>query len=486
MFAAADGQLTVTIGGQSDPTAVPDLGLTLMRLYNTLTRQQEDFAPARDNTVRMYTCGLTVYARGHIGNFRTFVCVDVLRRALKYVAGYDMHHVMNFTDVDDKTIAGAAKAGRAAARIHRSVHRGVSRGCRGARHRAGRGHAARDRRRQSAGDGRHDQRARASAAIPTRSDGSIYFKIATLPTYGKLARLDHDGIQAGARVDSDEYDKEDARDFVLWKATKPGEPTWDYGCGPGRPGWHIECSAMALRLLGESPIDIHTGGVDLVFPHHENEIAQSEGATGRQFSRFWVHVEYLHVDNQKMSKSLGNVYTVQDMLDKGFRAVGAALSPAVGALPQAAQLHLDRPRAGRRGAAPHHRFPRPRRSADTRRQRIRRSPRASKEAVDAFDAALRDDLNTAAGLGAIFDLIRALNIAMDAKQVGKGDAPRSSPRSTTSIACSACCRCAGPRTPRRRFRRPRSTRRSRLARTPGAVATSARPIASARICSPRA
>ena len=143
------------------------------------------------------------------------------------------------------------------------------------------------------------------------SDGSIYFKISTMPDYGKLARLDHEGMQAGARVDSDKYGKEDARDFVLWKATKPGEPTWDVGVGPGRPGWHIECSAMALRLLGEPPIDIHAGGIDLIFPHHENEIAQSECATGKQFSRFWVHAEHLLVDDQKMSKSLGNVYTLR-------------------------------------------------------------------------------------------------------------------------------------------------------------------------------
>ena len=152
------------------------------------------------------------------------------------------------------------------------------------------------------------------------SDGSIYFRIATLPEYGKLARLDHEGMQAGARVDADTYAKQDARDFVLWKATKPGEPTWDYGCGPGRPGWHIECSAMALRLLGEPPIDIHGGGIDLIFPHHENEIAQAEGATGKPFVRFWVHVEFLNLDNEKMSKSLGNVFTVRDILDKGYRA----------------------------------------------------------------------------------------------------------------------------------------------------------------------
>ena len=153
-----------------------------------------------------------------------------------------------------------------------------------------------------------------------RRDGSIYFKIASLPTYGRLARLDHDGLQAGARVDVDEYSKDDARDFVLWKATKPGEPTWDCnGTGPGRPGWHIECSAMALRLLGEAPIDIHAGGVDLIFPHHENEIAQAEGATKQTFSRFWVHVEHLFVENEKMSKSLGNVYTVPDVVAKGYR-----------------------------------------------------------------------------------------------------------------------------------------------------------------------
>ena len=155
-----------------------------------------------------------------------------------------------------------------------------------------------------------------------RSDGSIYFKIASLPDYGKLARLDHAGIKSGARVDADKYDKENARDFVLWKSTKPGEPTWDPGIGPGRPGWHIECSAMALRLLGEPPIDIHAGGVDLIFPHHENEIAQSEGATGKQFSRFWVHVEHLMIEDEpgktdKMSKSLGNVFNLQDIVDRG-------------------------------------------------------------------------------------------------------------------------------------------------------------------------
>ncbi|MGH9219384.1 MAG: cysteine--tRNA ligase [Vicinamibacterales bacterium] len=392
-----------------------------MRLYNTLSRQLEEFVPSRDGTVRMYTCGLTVYARGHIGNFRTFVCVDVLRRALKYVAGYKMQHVMNFTDVDDKTIAGAAKAG---VPLREYTDRYIE---------AFREDAA------ALGIEPVEDTPRATDpenltamagminALGERghtytSDGSIYFKISTLPSYGKLARLDHEGIQPGARIDSDEYDKESARDFVLWKATKPDEPTWNVGCGPGRPGWHIECSAMALRLLGEPPIDIHTGGVDLVFPHHENEIAQSEGATGREFSRFWFHIEHLLVDNQKMSKSVGNVYTVQDVLDKGFRLSAlryillsgyyrkqlnftwTGLEQAEEALRRITDF-LGRVEALASGGA-----------HDEVMARV-------KQAVDAFDGALRDDLNTAAGLGAMFDLIRALNILMDNRQVGKGDAP---------------------------------------------------------------
>ncbi len=290
-----------------------------MRLYNTLTRQKEPFAPSTGNQVRMYACGLTVYARGHIGNFRTFLCLDVLRRTLKHVAGYDVRQVINFTDVDDKTIAGAEREGVPLAEYTERYVQAFHEDC------------------ASLGLERAEENPRATdpaniqamadmiAALEAkghtyRSDGSIYFKIATMPTYGRLARLDHAGILPGARVDSDEYEKEDARDFVLWKATKPGEPTWDAGVGPGRPGWHIECSAMALRLLGGPPIDIHAGGIDLVFPHHENEIAQSECATGHLFARVWVHIEHLLVENQKMSKSLGNTFTITDVTDRGFRA----------------------------------------------------------------------------------------------------------------------------------------------------------------------
>src|SRR5512139_1503637 len=289
-----------------------------MRLYNTLTRREEDFAPLLGNTVRMYTCGLTVYNRGHIGNFRTFVCLDVLRRALKYQCGFGVRQVMNFTDVDDRTIAGAQRSGRP---LREYTDQFIA--------------AFREDARtlgleevEETPRATDEANLRAMTDLITalernghtyRSDGSIYFKIATFDGYGKLARLDHDGIQPGARIDSDSYAKDDARDFVLWKATRPDEPTWNYGQGPGRPGWHLECSAMALRLLGEPPIDLHAGGVDLVFPHHENEIAQSEGATKRPFSRFWVHVEHLLIDEEKMSKSLGNVFSVPDLVKEGFR-----------------------------------------------------------------------------------------------------------------------------------------------------------------------
>src|SRR3982751_1242089 len=302
-----------------------------MRLYNTLTRREEDFAPSQGNTVRMYTCGLTVYARGHIGNFRTFVALDLLRRALEF-EGYTVKQVRNYTDVDDRTIIESVKAGT----------------------------PLREYTQQFVGAFENDAAAlglepveyapRATDHIPAMaemiraleqnghtyvSDGSIYYKISTFPDYGKLARLDHGGIKSGARVDSDKYEKDDARDFVLWKATKPGEPSWETGLPPGRPGWHIEGAAMAAELLGELPIDIHGGGIDLIFPHHENEIAQAEGATNRQFSRFWIHVEHLMIETEaeelpgahkelhgaeKMSKSLGNVYNLEDVAAQGFRA----------------------------------------------------------------------------------------------------------------------------------------------------------------------
>ena len=399
-----------------------------MRLYNTLTRRAEEFAPARDGTVRMYTCGLTVYARGHIGNFRTFVATDVLRRALRHQEGFAMRHVMNFTDVDDRTILEAQKAGVPlreytsrfiAAYLEDASALGLETVEETPR-------ATDDENIAAMGE---TIRALEQRGHTYRSDGSIYFKISTLPDYGKLAQLDHSGITSGARVDSDKYDKEDARDFVLWKATKPGEPTWDPGIGPGRPGWHIECSAMALRLLGEPPIDVHAGGVDLIFPHHENEIAQSEGATGKPFSRFWVHVEHLMIEDEdkgteKMSKSLGNVYNLADIVERGYRPSAlrylylgthyrkqlkfswTAMSQAEEALKRITDFlaRLDQLPGDSGETTP------------AIRERL-------DEATRAFASHIGDDLNTAAALGVMFDLVRALNTSIDTGELRAGDAP---------------------------------------------------------------
>ena len=398
-----------------------------MRLFNTLTRREEDFRPARDGTVRMYTCGLTVYARGHIGNFRTFVVCDVLRRALKYEAGFGMHHVMNFTDVDDRTIAESRKAG---VPLREYTGRFIEAFREDA---AALGLEPPEDMPRATDDENIAAMGETIAALERnghtyRSDGSIYFKIATLPDYGKLARLDHSGIKSGARIDSDKYEKEDARDFVLWKATAPGEPIWDPGIGPGRPGWHIECSAMALRLLGEAPIDLHAGGVDLIFPHHENEIAQAEGATGKPFSRFWLHVEHLMIDDEdsgseKMSKSLGNASNLQDIVSHGFRP--SALRYLYLGVHYRKQLKFSWTAMAQAEEAV-------RRLTDFlgRLESVsEREPSADiqqrlDEAGKAFHDHICADLNTAAALGVVFDLVRSLNTAIDAGELGASDAAR--------------------------------------------------------------
>jgi cysteinyl-tRNA synthetase len=392
-----------------------------MRLYNTLTRSEEPFAPGADNMVRMYTCGLTVYARGHIGNFRTFVCVDVLRRTLKYLLGYRVRQVMNFTDVDDRTILGAQKAGmdlRAYTDQYIAMFRDDAQAL-GLEEVEERPRATDEANLRAMADLIKQLEARGHTYV---SDGSIYYKISTLPDYGKLARLDHEGMKPGARVDADSYAKEDARDFVLWKATRPDEPTWNLVDPPGRPGWHLECSAMALRLLGEPPIDIHAGGIDLIFPHHENEIAQSEGATGKPFSRFWMHVEYLIVDEQKMSKSLGNTYTIPDVVAKGFRP--SAVRLLLLSAHYRKQLNFTW-----ESLAAHEESLRRLLDFLARVDAVNRPgthPDVAKRVEDArraFSDAMQDDLNTAAALGAIFELVRALNSAIDAGEVGAGDVP---------------------------------------------------------------
>ncbi len=390
-----------------------------MRLYNTLTRSEEPFTPSVGNTVRIYTCGLTVYARGHVGNFRTFVCVDVLRRTLKYLAGHEVRQVVNFTDVDDRTIAGAQKAGmdlRTYTDQFITAFQDDSRAL---------GLEVVEETPRATDEANIRAMAELIAALGRnghtyKSDGSIYFKISTMPGYGKLAHLDHDGMQPGARIDADNYAKDDARDFVLWKATKPDEPTWSEVDPPGRPGWHLECSAMALRLLGEPPIDIHTGGIDLIFPHHENEIAQSEGATGKQFSRFWFHVEYLLVNDEKMSKSLGNTHTIPDLVERGYRPSAVrylllsshyrkqlnftweSLAAAEKALQRLMALLARLDTVSRAGS-----------HAD-----VEAKVAAAREA---FTSAILDDLNTAGALGAIFELVTFLNSAIDAGEFGTGD-----------------------------------------------------------------
>src|SRR3954451_24777653 len=268
-----------------------------LRFYNTLTQESEVFHPLEDNTVRMYTCGPTVYNFAHIGNLRTFTFEDILRRWLR-ARGYALDHVMNITDVEDKIIRSAMEQGKTLQEYTSVYEKAFLEDTALLRLE------------------RPERLARATEHIPEmvdaiqtlrekgftyESDGSVYYRISQFPEYGKLSHNDFSGIRAGARVDVDEYEKADARDFVLWKAKKEGEVSWQEPIGEGRPGWHIECSVMAMQYLGET-LDIHAGGVDLIFPHHENEIAQSESLTGKLFSRFWLHAEFLMVEGQKMSK----------------------------------------------------------------------------------------------------------------------------------------------------------------------------------------
>jgi cysteinyl-tRNA synthetase len=379
-----------------------------LRLYNTLTRQIEDFKPLEGNTVRMYACGPTVYDFAHIGNYRTFIFQDVLRRYLKY-AGYELRHVVNLTDVDDNTIRNSQGAGMPL-RAYTDKYIGAF---------------LVDR--QLLNLEEPEFLVRATDHIPEMvnliqtlvdkafaypSEGSIYFKVAAFPPYGQLSHIDFSGVRAGARVDSDKYDKENARDFVLWKAAKEGEPFWETPFGPGRPGWHIECSAMSMKYLGET-FDIHSGGSDLIFPHHENEIAQSEAATGKPFVKVWMHAEHLIVNGEKMSKSLGNFYTLRDLINQGYRpsAVRYLLTSVPHRKPlnftfdglHQAQQSIDRLRNFRFRLTKEG-FPAGESSTlQNRAQEARRK----------FEVALDDNLNTAEALGAIFDMVRDGNTAMD-------------------------------------------------------------------------
>ena len=379
-----------------------------LRFYNTLTQQVEPFSTLDGKTVRMYTCGPTVYNFVHIGNLRTFTFQDILRRWLR-ARGYTLNQVMNITDIEDKIIREAKAAGKpideytavytqaflddtATLRLERperivAATKHIPEMVEAVQQLTARGHTY-------------------------VSDGSVYYRISTFPGYGKLSHNDFSGIRAGARVDVDEYDKDDARDFVLWKAAKEGEPSWDTAVGPGRPGWHIECSAMAMKYLGDT-LDIHTGGVDLTFPHHENEIAQAEGISGKQFVRFWLHAEHLSIDAQKMSKSLGNFYTLRDLLHQGFAP--EAIRYLLASVPYRKKLNFTF--EGLQAAA--HSIDRLRNYAlrlNTDKFDAGANPvmeERTRAATAAFEQALDDDLNTAEALAAVFEYIRDTNSAMD-------------------------------------------------------------------------
>ena len=387
-----------------------------LRFYNTLTQQVEPFAPLHGNEVRMYTCGPTVYNFVHIGNLRTFAFQDVLRRWLR-ARGYQLNHVMNITDVDDRIIHNAAAE-------HKSLEEYTKKYNEAFLHDAATIRLEKPERLVKATEHIPDMvraiEALAESGYTYTSDGSVYYRISRFPQYGKLSHNDFSGIRAGARVDVDNYDKADARDFVLWKARKDGEPFWDTPLGAGRPGWHIECSAMAMRYLGET-LDIHAGGVDLVFPHHENEIAQSEAITCKPFAKLWLHSEHLIIESQKMSKSLGNFYTLREVLDMGYQPevvryllisvpYRKKLNFTFDGL-KAAATAIDRLRTFKRRLETG-------KFADGFNEQIDDRARA---AGQKFDDSLDDDLNTAEALAAMFEYVRDANTAMDAGEFRAGN-----------------------------------------------------------------
>jgi cysteinyl-tRNA synthetase len=384
-----------------------------LRLFNTLTGEIDPLAPMDGNALRMYACGPTVYDYGHIGNFRTFLQIDILRRFL-LLTGTEVRHVMNITDVDDKIIRNAVALnipiGEYTARFEQAFFEDLE--------------SLRIRRPEIIARATEHiprmvelvQKLAAAGAAYQTEDGSWYFRLAAFPEYGKLSKKDLSGIEDGARVDVDEYEKDSARDFALWKAAKPGETSWDTAIGRGRPGWHIECSAMAMEYLGES-FDLHAGGEDLMFPHHENEIAQSESVTHKTFSRHWMHVRFLLVDGRKMSKSEGNFFTLRDLLLKGYKA--SAIRMALISVPYRHQLNftfdglIEATNAIERL-----------RTFSQRLKQTNLAPGANpalqvaaNKAQTDYLAALANDLNTAEARAPIFDLIRAANTAIDQGQL---------------------------------------------------------------------
>ncbi len=390
-----------------------------LELFNTLSGKIEPFHPLEDSLVRMYACGPTVYDYGHIGNFRTFIVVDTLRRFLKQ-SGYQLKHVMNITDVDDKIIRNAARDGVSVQQYTKKYREAFVEDSDSL-------NIEHPELLVNATD-HIEEMARFIAKLVERGyayrtdDGSYYFRIAKFPEYGKLSKKDFAGMTDGARVDVDEYDKDNARDFALWKAPKPGEAFWETEIGPGRPGWHIECSTMSMKYLGDT-FDIHCGGEDLIFPHHENEIAQSEAESGKPFVHVWVHSRFLLVEGEKMAKSAGNFFTVRDLILLGHKPSSIRfllmsvpyrkpLNFTFDGLTQAANS-VERLRNFKLRLETSQ-FPDGKNDA---------MAAIARKTSDEMTAGLSDDLNTARALGAIFDMVRDVNAAADAGEVRKGDVP---------------------------------------------------------------
>src|SRR5580692_7361521 len=389
-----------------------------LRLYNTLSGKVEEFRPLEANEVRMYACGPTVYDYAHIGNLRTFIAVDILRRFLRQ-SGYNVRHVMNITDVDDKIIRNASRDGVSVQQYTAKYEQAFLEDI-------------------SALNIELPELVRATDHIPEMAkfvselqekgfayrteDGSYYFRIAKFPAYGKLSKKDFAGMEDGARVDVDEYEKDSARDFALWKAPKPDETFWETSIGPGRPGWHIECSVMSMEELGET-FDLHAGGEDLIFPHHENEIAQSESMTGKTFANFWFHARFLLVEGEKMSKSLGNFFTLRDLVLQGHKP--SSIRYLLTSVPYRNQMNFTF--EGLKQAAVSVERLRNFRSRLTTGNFVEGSSpemqALAAQTIDRMKSALDDDLNTAQAQAAIFEMVRHANAAFDTGGIKKEDAP---------------------------------------------------------------
>jgi cysteinyl-tRNA synthetase len=388
-----------------------------LQLYNTLSGKVEPFQTLTAGEVRMYSCGPTVYDYGHIGNFRTFVAVDVLHRFLRQ-SGYKVRYVMNITDVDDKIIRNSARDGVSVKQYTAKYEKAFLEDSAALNI---------DRPILVRATDHIEEMAKFIAALVQKGfayrteDGSYYFRIAKFSEYGKLSKKDLAGMEDGARVDVDEYEKDSARDFALWKAPKPGEAFWETSIGPGRPGWHIECSVMAMEELGDS-FDLHGGGEDLIFPHHENEIAQSESLTGKQFSRFWFHVRFLLVEGEKMSKSLGNFYTLRDLVLKGHKP--SSIRFLLASVPYRNQLNFtfDGLKQAAVSVERLRNFQNRLATGQFPAGATESMSALARETSDRMRAGMEDDLNTAQAQAAIFDMVRKANAAIDAGQFHKDDA----------------------------------------------------------------